>query len=78
MEDEHIFTKFITSLKRKWLLVLLVALGIGLVFLGGSMTKETGNATNATDSDSFETAYREDLEQNIAQLWLSGIAPAHM
>ena len=68
MEDEHIFTKFITSLKRKWLLVLLVALGIGLVFLGGSMTKETGNGTNATDSDSFETAYREDLEQNIAQL----------
>ena len=67
MEDERVFTKFIASLKRKWLLLLLVVFGIGLVALGGSMTKDTENTT-ATDSDSFEIAYREDLEQNIAQL----------
>ena len=67
MEDERVFAKFIASLKRKWLLVLLVVFGIGLVVLGGGMTKDTENTT-ATDSDSFEIAYREDLEQNIAQL----------
>ena len=67
MEDERVFTKFIASLKRKWLLVLLVVFGIGLVVLGGGMTKDTENTTT-TDSDSFEIAYREDLEQNIAQL----------
>lgn len=67
MEDERVFGKFIASLKRKWLLVVLVVFGIGLVVLGGGMTKDTENTTT-TDSDSFEIAYREDLEQNIAQL----------
>ena len=67
MEDERVFGKFIASLKRKWLLVVLVVFGIGLVVLGGGMTKDTENTT-VTDSDSFEIAYREDLEQNIAQL----------
>ena len=67
MEDEHIFAKFVFSLKRKWLLVLLAALGIGLVLLGGSMNG-TKTATATQSKDEYEAAYREQLEQSITAM----------
>lgn len=68
MEDERIFTKFLFSLKRKWILVLLGALGIGLVLLGGSMNGKTSTQNATSQADLYESAYRKELEESIAAL----------
>ncbi len=68
MEDERIFTKFFLSLKRKWLVVLVAALGVGLVLLGGSMTEKHTATSTAPTADEFETAYRKDMEESITAM----------
>ena len=71
MEDERILTKFLSSLKRKWVLVVLAVVGILLVVWGGNLTAtrtqaQTGTAsgTATTDTDN----YRASLEAELAAL----------
>ena len=67
MEDEHIFTKFLSSLKRKWLLMLLGVLGIALVLAGGSMSSQSKTDTANTYIDSIDV-YKETLERNLTAM----------
>lgn len=67
MQDEAVFPKFLSSLKRKWLLAFLAGLGILLVLLGGTMTKNSTATANPT-ADQYEAEYRRALEENIGAM----------
>ena len=67
MEDEHVFTKFLSSLKRKWLLVLLGICGIVLVLVGGNMTNVAKPQSSQTETDSV-SLYAASLEKSITDM----------
>ena len=67
MEDERVLFKFLGSLRRKWLLGALAALGVLLIFFGAASTdKNTDIQSNASFSDT--ELYRKQLEEEIESL----------
>lgn len=69
MEDERVLGKFLASLKSKWFLVLLAALGIFLVIWGGRLTANRTDTASGTDASSADAdAYRVTLERELSSL----------
>ena len=69
MDDERVLSKFLSSLKSKWFLIILAVAGIFLVIWGGRLTGNRTAVASGTEAPTADAdAYRASLEQELTAL----------